>query len=149
MGKFEIEFEITGLKLKVKGDRSEVPGMTQALGQQVTNLFKPLNDIVDGEAKVVDDKPSLALPAQTPEEGKKKRKKRSHSVKDVNASGSQAKQQSDAFVELNHKRDTYGYPSQSWNTTDKCIWLIHVLSQETNQTEFTARQLADTFNKYF
>jgi hypothetical protein len=148
MGKFEIEFEITGLKLKVKGDRSEVPGMTQAIGQQIAGLFQPMNEIVDGEAKVIEEKSSIPIQTPNADEHKPKKKRRSPKLKE-NGNGSQSTQATNYALDWRHDPQKYNSPVQSWSLVQKVIWLMYVLQKEMGSADYSSKQLVETFNKHF
>lgn len=149
MSKFKFKFKLTGLEVEIEGTRDDIPLMTQAIGQQVAGMLQPMNEVVDGEVKVVDTRTPLALSTQSSDESKKKRKRRSVSHKESTNSSGTSSPQIDNTIEFDLDQKAYGYPSQAWNTTNKCIWLMYVLGNKGYGTEFTARQLADTFNKYF
>ena len=49
MAKFEVEMELTGLKLKIKGEREDIPQISRNLGEQIAGLFQPAANIVQGQ----------------------------------------------------------------------------------------------------
>src|SRR5260370_26493321 len=51
MAKFEVEMELTGFKLRVRGERNDIPALTESLQQQVAGLLPQIG-------RIADDRPS-------------------------------------------------------------------------------------------
>jgi hypothetical protein len=144
--KFEIEFELQGLKLKVKGERDDISKITSALNQQLSGLL-PSPEMADGafpehrgfqDAKDVTPQ-DLAKPA------KRKRAK-------GNSSGSTSSGSGDTAVtalDWRHSPEKWGAPSQTWTTADKSTWILYVVQKELNVAEMSTKQISITFNKHF
>lgn len=146
MPKFEIEFEITGLKLKIKGERQDVPMITQNLAQQVAGMLQPAANISGSETSTnfID----VDVLEETSKPDKKSRKK---STRKVTNTTNQFNGTSSKAIALDwiHNPEKWGTPQQSWSTTNKCIWLLYVVSKELSITELTQNEIAETFNKHF
>ncbi len=148
MSKFKIKLKITGFEMEIEGSRDDVPLINQAIGQQISGLIQPMNDIVEGEAKIIEEKNVKAAEVQDHEELKSKKRKRTSSRK-KETSKTNSTEEINNVVDFRHDPQKHSSPSQIWKTTEKCIWLMYVLGKETNQTEFTAKQITETFNRYF
>jgi hypothetical protein len=142
MAKFEIEFELQGLKLKVKGEREDIPQIAQNLGQQVAGLFQPMADIVDGQVprKQVEATVQGAEPNGRAKVG---RPRRSRPPSQTDGS-SEPK-----VIEWAHDPNKWGTPKQQWKGWQKILWLLYVVDQEKGLKELSGPQIADTFNTHF
>ena len=49
MAKFEVEFEVQALKLKIKGEREDAALISRAIGEQMAGLIQPAGVLIDGE----------------------------------------------------------------------------------------------------
>jgi hypothetical protein len=142
MAKFEIEVEITGFKLKIKGEKEALPSLTKSIGRQLSGMLSVPDGLVE-DADVVDSKP-LALQEASPKKVKKARAK-------PKINGSPKAVDSAAAIELNVRQiqEKYGTPIQSWSGPDKAIWLLYVVQQELGQDSLTSAQIRETSAKYF
>lgn len=138
MSKFKLKFKIQGLELEVEGSKEDVPNLTKAITGQLSNMLEPIIETIDTE--LIEDRNEL--PTKTLPKDKPKKRKPS---KPNNTS--QPKEE--AIVNLNHNLRKHGSPSQDWSTLDKGVWLLEVLEMEHGSNEWTARELAETFNKHF
>lgn len=148
MAKFKLKLKLTGLEVEIEGARDDIPLMTQAIGQQVAGMLQPMSDVVEGEAKVIDNK---SIPVQIVSDGdsKSKPKKRPSSNKPKDSAGGGAVSKENVALDWRHDPQVYHSPEQSWKLVQKVVWLMHVLSKELNLGDFSSRQLVDTFNKHF
>jgi hypothetical protein len=144
MSKFRIKLKLTGLEIEVEGNRSDVPAITQNIGEQFAGLLMPATRIVEGE--VPENGPTIQSQSIdiTPVSGKKSRRRRPNA-----AAAATADKDGSAAVDWRHDTSKWGAPQQSWNSTKKAIWLLYVVSKETNVSELSAPGLASTFNKHF
>jgi hypothetical protein len=139
MSKFEMEFELKGLKVRVKGDRGDIPLITQNIGKQFGDMLKPAANIVD------EQKPQLQLPmnnvidvpAATPAPARRKR-----SGARSNGGGASAPVQVEVTIDTN----TWGTPQQTWKCSEKAIWLLFVMNKSGGPSEMTSTDIANVFN---
>jgi len=154
MSKLEIEFELTGLKLKIKGDSDEVAGKVADLQRQVQGVMNTIGAITQGASA-----PALA-PAPAAQNGAVNPAHKVIEAVTENASTARKgkapgprkgapKAPRAEPVDLKHDVEKYGFPQQEWNTAQKAMWLLYVLSNQTGQHEYSAPVLAATFNKHF
>jgi hypothetical protein len=142
MSKLEIEFELTGLKLKIKGEREDVPAAVAAIQRQLGTMMQATGAIANGngQAPVVDLPAPRVLEARTEEpsnRGKRGPRKASGGVRPKVAA-----------IDFKHDAEKYGFPKQDWSTAKKAMWLLYILT-DAGQAEASASQVADTFNKHF
>ncbi len=150
MSKLEIEFEITGLKLKIKGDSDDVVAKVAAVQRQVQGVIQAVGAIADGATaantetlahqngsgpKLLEVVPEAA--GSTGNRGKRTPRKNGGTRRHAEA------------IDFKHDAETYGFPKQDWNTAQKAMWLIHVLSLEAGRNECSGPVIAATFNKHF
>ncbi len=143
MPKFEIEFELTGLKLKIKGDRQDVPAISESLGQQVAGLFQPVSDIA------VSEQPKFDFVDAEIVNNNSTKKKSANRKKKPASSNSDGGVVQTSPLDWKHSPETWGMPQQGWNTADKSLWLIYVVGKELGISEISSNQIAKTFNKHF
>lgn len=148
MADFEMEFEITGLKVKIKSDRGEAPQALHAVQQQIGNLLQAAagvgvaekrqptvtnsTGVLDGQ-RVIDAPKNDSSAASRTKNNKRKR---------GNSGGGTA-------FDFSHNPETHGSPKQSWNTAQKSMWLLYTLEKQTGVKEHSTPTIAATFNKYF
>lgn len=154
MSKLEIEFELTGLKLKIKGDSDDVSGKVGDLQRQVQGLMNTIGSITQGaSAPALPPAPAshngTTSPAQkvieaAAEPTSNGRKGRTPSPRKGTPKAPRAEP-----IDFKHDAEKYGFPKQEWNTAQKGMWLLYVLSSQTGQHEYSAPVLAATFNKHF
>jgi hypothetical protein len=154
MSKLEIEFELTGLKLKIKGDSDDVSGKVGDLQRQVQGLMNTIGSITQGaSAPALPPAPAshngTTSPAQkvieaAAEPSSNGRKGRTPGPRKGTPKAPRAEP-----IDFKHDAEKYGFPKQEWNTAQKGMWLLYVLSSQTGQHEYSAPVLAATFNKHF
>lgn len=144
MSRFEMEFEIQGLKLRIKGNRDEIPNILQNLSQQVGGILEPAAQIVSGEeprrrvpnaaeAPIIEAKPTAA-------KGKKRRR---------GATPGDAPNTGPEVLDWMHDPAKWGNPAQSWTTLQKALWLLNVAHHECGRAGLSGPSIAATFNKHF
>jgi hypothetical protein len=140
MSKFEMQFELKGLKVSVKGERGDIPLITQNIGKQIGDLLKPAANIVD------EQKPQLQLPMQnaidvsvTPMTRRKRSGGRSNSNTQTPV----------PIVDVTIDPATWGGPQQSWKCVDKAIWLLFVTSKNGGPSEMTSAEIVRSFNAHY
>ncbi len=148
MPKLDIEFEITGLKLKIKGESDDVSGKIANLQNQVQNLMGTIASLTQGAATVnvvpphTPATPSRLIEAEVDDATDAKRR-RSSPLK-----GKPASPKAEA-IDFKHDAEKYGFPKQEWYTAQKAMWLLYMLTGDGIATEMTAPVIAATFNKHF
>ena len=138
MAKFHIRLKLQGLDLEVDGERQDIPAITNAVQQQLTNLVIPGEVIVDGHKQLGGGSEAGA----TQDDDKRRRASR----RERRPAGDSAPA---AAIEFRHDSATYGNPVQAWSVTEKCIWLLYVLKKAAGASEVSGPALAATFNQYF
>lgn len=148
MAKFEVELELTGLRLKIKGQRGEdVPHIAQQLGQQVAGLLEPAAAIVEpGSAPLFAAKPTSEA-TEIPDNVKKKKRKTRSSGQRRN--GQNGTTPSSPSPDWQHNAANWGTPRQTWTAQQKILWVLYVMGKEVDQTEFGGPTIADVFNGKF
>jgi Tfp pilus assembly major pilin PilA len=143
--KFKIKLKVTGFELEIEGNREDVPLMAQAVGQQMSGFLIPASGIVEGE--IIEDK---TLPQATIESQSKPQKKQTNRRRSTTStkSASNSKKTADA-IDWKHNPMKWGSPQQDWTAADKSIWLLYVVSKESNISELTGSEVSTTFNKHF
>ncbi len=149
MAKMEIEFEITGLKLRIKGESDDVVAKVAAVQKQVQGVIQAVGAIADGAndthqnngrvASLQAALPAAALPAASARNGSRGATRKNSGSPRVSAEP----------IDFKHDAQKYGFPKQEWNTATKAMWLLHMLEIEAKHTEASAPVLAATFGKYF
>jgi len=142
MPKFEIEFEITGLKLKVKGEREDISALTANLSQQLGGLL-PSPDMTeppDNHQGFMDAR--NVTPIDAPKPTKRKRAAKSSSNASTPGEVSVA-------LDWRHSPEKWGMPTQAWNAAEKGMWLLYVVGKELESGELSSKQISETFNKHF
>jgi len=145
VAKIEVEFEITGMRLKVKAERDEdVSRVTQQLSRQLSGLTQPFagmiesNKVIDAHAPPASDSngETNVLPQSNVRTGRKRTRRTSEN------GGSQP-------IHWQHDAEVLGTPKQSWTAYQKILWIMYVISKETNQTEISGPVIAESFNRSF
>src|SRR5260370_39837781 len=148
MSKLEIEFEITGLKLKIKGDSDDVVAKVAAVQRQVQGVIQAVGAIADGATGANTETPAHqngsgpklleVVPEAAGSAGNRgKRTQRKNGG---------TRQRAEA-IDFKHDAETYGFPKQDWNTAQKAMWLIHGVSLQAGQNQVSRAGTAATVNK--
>lgn len=139
MAKFRIRLKVQGLELEVDGERADIPALTSAVQKQLAGLVIPAEIMADGHKQIEGDNP-----ASGDDNSKKDRKPPRRTSSGRSSEGGTA-----TPTEFRHDGAKYGNPLQTWNVTEKSIWLLYVIKGSTETREVSGPQLAATFNQYF
>jgi hypothetical protein len=156
MAKLEVKFELSSLRFEITGERDDVAVALASLQQQVTALAQstssatgtlngaptqiggalsgrpaPLGQPIEGEASA---RASLGPPA-TARKGRR--------------GGSGSPRLKVQPLQFSHDAEKYGFPSQTWNTAYKAMWLLYVMEMQTESKGASAHVIAATFKMYF
>jgi hypothetical protein len=142
MGKYEIEMELTGFRLKVRGERDDLPIITENLQQQVTGLIAPAINIAAGQLPHSRE----IAPAVTVIESSPKAKRAGRSRRSTSTNGEASKT---VVINWDHDPNKWGVPKQAWKAWQKVAWLLYVVSEECNANELSASMIVETFNTHF
>lgn len=148
MSKLEIEFEITGLKLRIKGDSDDVATKVAAVQRQVQGVIQAVGAIADGATGVPPTplngagSPKVLEAAAEPAAANGTRGKRSPRKSSGQRQGAEG-------IDFKHDAEKYGFPKQDWTTAQKAMWLLYALEQQTDRKEYSGPVIAATFNKHF
>lgn len=140
MTKFKIKMKLSGLELEIEGSKEDIPLIAANLGQQLTGLLGPAAAIASGAAP---SSPHAPAPSSTPlpmVDEVKRRKKRPTSVRSTDTTSPAT----NAPLDFRHDPVKFGTPKQSWSTSEKALWLLHVVEKE-----LSGAVLVATFNKHF
>lgn len=149
MSNLDIEFEITGLKLKIKGQREDVSGQVADLQRQVQHLMGTISSLAQsGVAGELPPAPqpqngTAPIPAQLLDAPPSQGKRKAGSRKGVPQAPSAAP------IDFKHDAEKYGFPKQEWSTAQKAMWLLYMVTEGNTATDLNAKVIAATFNKYF
>ena len=146
MAIFELEFELSGLKVKIKSDREDAPSALNAVQQQIGGLLQTAAGLgtsdISPSHQPIQSLPSKVIeaPTRTSEletsRSKARRSKRSHSAVAIPA--------------VNYSHDQHlGQPKQAWTTARKAMWMLSILEQQTAKKDYSTAELVATFNKNF
>lgn len=144
MAKFHIKLKVQGFELDIEGTKDEVPVIRQALAQQFAGLLNPAADIIEG--RVSNQSVKAGGSGEITEEiPRRKRKTRlTHSK-----SAAQGEAGEELAIDWRHDTTKYGSPQQSWNASEKAIWLLYVAGIEASVPELSGTRITLTFNKHF
>ena len=139
MPKFRIRLKVQGLELEVDGEREDIPAITAAVQQQFSGLILPAESMADGHKQLAD---GGRWNGGEEEKTKGRGRKRGGGSRITDGAAAQA-------IEFRHDAAKYGNPLQSWDVTQKSIWLLFVIKSLTDTKEVSGPQLAATFKQYF
>jgi hypothetical protein len=148
MPKLEIEFEITGVKLRIKGESEDVVARATDVQRRLQGAMQSLSAVGEGAMGAATPQPSpLHLPpAVIGSDGNGGpaaiRTRRAGVRRGGGRSGGEA-------IELTHDAEKYGFPREDWNTATKAMWLLYIIEKQATRQEASAPVIAETFNKYF
>lgn len=146
--KFKIRLKVQSLELEVEGSRDDIPVIAHNVGQQIAGLFQPAVGIVEGSAPEINQPALPFTEAQlvSPQNGSKKKTPSRPRASKPPVSGNGAKVDA---IDWRHDPAKWGNPQQDWSTSDKSIWLLYVVANETEKKALPSQQLVQTFNKHF
>lgn len=136
MPKFHIRLKLQGLELEVDGERADIPLITAAVQKQLAGLVQPAEAFTDGNK--TPEPQTIEVEAKASRRSGKKR-----------SGGSDRGGETGQAIEFRHDPEKYGNPQQDWSVTEKCIWLLQVLSDATEVKEVSAPQITQSFNRQF
>jgi hypothetical protein len=148
MSKLEIEFEITGLKLRIKGESDDVMSKAAAVQRQMQGVIQAVGAITEGATGTAPQQPSNAGPKLLEVTAEPAASNGARGKRGAPRKGGGPRPRAEA-IDFKHDADKYGFPKQEWNTGQKSMWLLHVLSLQTGHNEYSAPVVAATFNKHF
>jgi hypothetical protein len=138
MAKFEIEMELTGFKLKVKGEREDIRVIRESLQEQVTGLIAPAANIVRGNLSELPLEPIKPEVISKPKRAARTRR-----------AGAGNGEVASPALDWSHDPGKWGTPRQAWKAWQKILWLLLVAAEERGVREMSASCIVDTFNKHF
>jgi len=149
MAKLEVEFEITGFKLRIKGESDDVAARVTDVQRKMQGAFQALGGVGDGAIfpNTPTPLPVIQLPSGNGDGNgtaaagttRTRRPRRTPTSLRVAVEA----------IELKHDAETYGFPSEDWNTATKSMWLLYIAEKQATKTELSAPIIAETFNKHF
>src|SRR6185437_10568255 len=124
MGKFRLRLKVQALEVEIDGEREDLPAITSAINRQLGGLDK--GQVIDA--------------ADLNKKSSSNRSRRGNGARNVEGASP---------IDFRHDPPKYGNPLQSWNLTEKSIWLLAVLKGISQVNEISGPQIAATFNHYF
>lgn len=149
MAKYEIEMELQGFKLRVKGERpDDIPHITDQIGRQLTGFLQPPADMIDRQPPKQIESQVVGNRAKNPsdDENKKGNKNRGRGSRRRTSNGDGTPS---APITWHHDPAKWGMPTMDWTAGQKIIWTLYVVSKETGKTEVGGPSIAETFNMQF
>lgn len=143
MAKVEIEFEITGLKLKIKGERDDAAQALSALQRQVAGMMQLGAALPETNTPVPSSEGKLIETPSEPVSGN------ARAVGKRGGRGGRSDRPTASALQFRHEAAKYGNPQQGWGNTDKMMWLMFVLQDGGVAQEVSGPQLAATFTYHF
>jgi hypothetical protein len=147
MPTFEMEFEVTGLKLKIKSEREDVPHAVSAVQNQLGAMIQSAAQLAS--AKVINGQATSATQAAreiTSGGSEQSQSSKKPSAPRTRGRGGDSKTPP---LDVKHDAETYGFPVQTWSTAVKSLWLLYVVAEQTELKEMSAPLILTTFNKHF
>ncbi len=150
MAKLEVEFEITGFKLRIKGESEDVAARVSDVQRKMQGAFQALGSVGDGaiSPNTPAPLPLIQLPAANGNGNGAGASGTTTRARRARRTSTSPRVAADA-IELKHDAETYGFPSEDWNTATKSMWLLYIAEKQAEKTELSAPVIAETFNKYF
>jgi hypothetical protein len=149
MPKLDIEFELTGLKLKIKGESDDVTGKVAELQRQVQELIGNITALAqNGAGGQLPVPPPVAAP-QKFIEGTTATDTTAQRRRQSRKGGAGAPRARAEAIDFKLDDAKYGFPKQTWSTAQKASWLLYVLTEDNLSTEATASLISATFNKHY
>jgi hypothetical protein len=140
MGKFEVEMVLTGFKLKIRGERDDMPVIKRNLEQQMAGLLSPAANIAQSRL------PPNTIDADIVHRDGSGRPKKASRVRRTGPANGEPRS---TALDFHHDFDQFGVPSQTWPAGKKILWLLYIASREAQATELSGPVIAETFNKHF
>jgi hypothetical protein len=133
----EVKFELQALKVWIKGEREDIPLITQNVGNQVAGFLQPMANIA--ASRELAQTPPREMAAAVPSPPRRKKAART-------ASGNASPHKDEAPIAVDIDHATWGTPQQSWNGVDKAMWLLHAVAKSGGPSELTTTSLVNLFN---
>src|SRR5262245_52836677 len=137
---YKMKLEFTGLKLEIEhDDDGTIPPAVDALQRQLAGVIQTVNALAAGSQngaaqpanQIAMNAPKAIEPA--PFAGKGNTRAKGNGRR--GGSGVRGKAEP---LELKHDAEKFGQPKQDWNTATKAMWLLYMLSQQTEHKEASA-----------
>lgn len=149
VSKFKIKMKLTGFELEIEGSQDNVPEISQAIGRQLAGLMQAPDALLSSATDDVRALPAAPVrPADEVRSDSPNRRKPARKRRAISNSGADV-DTGEVAVDWRHEPSKYGTPSQSWTTVMKAVWILYVVTQETDVREMSGRQIMLTFNKHF
>jgi hypothetical protein len=135
------EFTIKGFKIRLRGDREDLPRISTEIGKHFAGMVQPPANLLD--APVHKQVESRAVVPDQKDEGNGRGKNNRRSK------GARAQSAEPVVIEWQHDPGKWGNPKQKWKAGHKLVWMLYVIKNATGQIELAASSMADTFNTKF
>jgi hypothetical protein len=145
MPKLEIEFEITGLKLRIKGESEDVVERAADVQRRLHGAFQALGSVGEGALSSATQPRTYTVSAEAIKEVEAEAPRARRTTRKSSA----AVKTKNVCLELTHDPEKFGFPKQEWPTASKAMWFLLMLEKQTGHKEASAPEIAGTFNKYF
>lgn len=139
MSKVKIKLELQGLKLEIEAERENIPSITRGITEQLAGIFRAPGSVLGVEPEQLPNRTIQLAAADETKNAKIPKRRRTSSTAESAGTA----------IDFRHDVAKYGNPKQEWNTAQKALWLIYVVSKQTEHKELSQGSIADTFNKHF
>lgn len=134
---FEINIELQGLKIHVKGDRELAPEIATEVAQKISGMIQPAG-LIEALPERQNGHPTIDA-----SQGASSRKRRRSAQKSAsNGSGTEP-------VNWTHDPSKWGTPLQEWKQWQKVAWLLYVVENETGKDGLATGEIVDVFAAKF
>jgi len=146
MAKYELEVEIQGFKLRVKGERNEdISRITGEIGQHLAGILQPPANLLDAPVRRQVD--ATVQPSQDGQDGDLAARGKGTRRRKGSANSNSAAPV--APISWQHDPAKWGTPKQTWTGGNKILWLLYVIKNEASQTAVSASGIVGAFNAKF
>lgn len=144
MSKFKIKLKLQGLDIEIEGAREDIPAIAQNISAQLSSLIEPAARIVEGEVVSTNSTASARLP-DIPTDPSRQRGRSTRRV----PGNAPPRGDGSAALDWSHDVEKWGTAQQGWTTAKKAMWLLYIVSRQTNTKQISGPRIAATFNKHF
>lgn len=126
----------------MKGEREDIPTITNNVREQLAGLIQPAADITQGESRSSKRLIETGETPATPKPVKGNRRPRKQP-------GTGNGEATVSLISWNHDPGKWATPRQAWTAWQKILWIMYVVDQEKAMKALSGPAIADTFNTHF
>lgn len=128
----------THFRLKLGTAEIEFSGDAEFLKSEIMPAVSRIVSVAETHSNFPTAKPIVPKQIEAPQKSGSRRPK-------VNSHTSSVEE----TIDFKHDPNSLGSPKQSWTTTKKSVWLIHVVSKQTDHSDLSTIEIVKTFNIHF